>query len=202
MDVEKEYFKLKKLILERTPKSFTAGNDRIIEKEYEPFGMPNFNPYRLGGHYYPTFCQYRLRSDENATLAYKPTKGEEETILMWSAMLRHKEYEFLADLFILGFLHDCLRGEDRYMKSGLSIAGRLYEYEDIKALIDKAADIMMEIITDAYGNICYIINRPSISSCQRADLLHKRATDRFFDEMMRRAEELHSKRQQEQESES
>lgn len=158
MDINKEYEKLKKLVLEKIPDTFTINNDLIEERPYDASFMPiNLNPYRQEGCYFPTYCVFTPRTYVGSEPLYKMTKGEETTIRMWNAMLQYEEYDLIADLLILGFLHDCLEKEiikprrrysriysTEYRTSHHSIAGNFYTVDEMRVLIDKAKAVLEE----------------------------------------------------------
>lgn len=110
MNIDEKYDALKKMILERIPDTFTVNNNLIEEREYDAYFMPiNFNPYKMGGHYYPVIYECIPRSYVGRPPVYVISKGEETTISIWNAILQYKEYDLLADLLILGFFQDTLK---------------------------------------------------------------------------------------------
>lgn len=158
MDINNEYDKLKTLVLEKIPDTFTINNNLIEERPYDASFMPlNLNPYRQEGGYYPIRCFFTPRTYVGREPLYQMTKGEETTIRMWNAIIQYEEYDLLADLLILGFLHDCLekeiikprRGRGRfyiteYRTSHHSIAGNFYTVDDMHKLIAKARSVLEE----------------------------------------------------------
>jgi len=153
MDCSKEYDNLKKLILERIPDTFTINNNLIEECPYDASFMPiNLNPYRMNGSYYPTFCEFTPRVYTGDAPKFSMSKGEETTIRIWSAILQYEEYDLLADLLILGFLHDCYENEHprrrgrgyRYRTSRHSIAGSFYTADEMLDLMKKARTVLEE----------------------------------------------------------
>ena len=157
MNIDKEYNDLKNLVLGKIPDTFTLNNNLIEENPYDASFMPiNFNPYRQNGCYYPTFCEYTPRVYTGRAPRYKMSKGEETTICMWNGILQYEEYDFLADLLILGFMHDCYEVEFRRYggasgrryatrkTSHHSIAGNFYTVDDIFDLMEKARAVLEE----------------------------------------------------------
>lgn len=135
MDIKKEYENLREAVLANLPDTFTINNNLIEECPYDASYMPiNFNPYKQNGCYYPTFCEYMPRVYTGKAPIYKMTKGEETTICMWNGMLKYEEYDLLADLLILGFLHDC---HD-------SIAGIFYTLDEMDELMEISRAVLEE----------------------------------------------------------
>jgi len=135
MDIEKEYKNLREMVRAYLPDTFTINNNLIEECPYDaPSFMPiNFNPYKQNGCYYPTFYEYTPRVYTGKAPTYRMSKGEETTICMWNAMLQYEEYDLLADLLILGFLHD-----------HHSIAGNFYTLDDMEELMERARTVLEE----------------------------------------------------------
>ena len=157
MDNIKEYDKLKEEVLKRIPDTFTINNNLIEECSYDASFMPiNFNPYRQNGCYYPTFCEFTPRIYTGRAPTYKMSKGEETTICMWNGILQYKEYDLLADLLILGFLHDCYENElirsrgrrsyqyTEHRTSHHSIAGSFYTVDEMRDLMERARTVLEE----------------------------------------------------------
>lgn len=213
-----KYDELRAAVLERIPDAFTVNNSIIEEREYTATQTPIIS----------TFYNYILNGSDSI---YELSSGEKTTIDMWYTMLSYKEYDLLADLFILGFLNDdCDGGES----SDYSISGRFYtryeinwmmgiarntlvknnygkhhhrcrtyltlynseafrKYEDAawrKELkinsVDEFAQIMMEIITEAYSEMKFFIMRPSKESIKFANDMVRQALDKYYDDIFNR----------------
>lgn len=99
----KTYNELKQFILEQIPESFRA-DDFFAEKIYTPFKcMTNFDPYRNHGAMFPAIVEWHYL-EENCN--HQMRKGQDRTVFLWDAIIRYKEYDLLADLFILCFFFD------------------------------------------------------------------------------------------------
>ena len=156
MVIDEEYEELRKAVLHYIPDTFTINNNLIEEQSYNATMLPiNYNPYRMGGCYYPTFYKCTPRTFVGSAPVYPLTKGEETTIGMWNAMLKYREYDLLADLFILGFLHD--NWETSVIGKGdvpRCIAGCIYTSREMKELWGKARDILDENRYDKHDPRC------------------------------------------------
>ena len=96
--------------------------------------------------YYPVFYEYTPRIYTGNPKTYGMSKGEENTINIWSAILRYEEYDLLADLFILGFMHDTIKDVSRGCPA--------YTLDEMSLFMDKAANILAENEYSRYNPRC------------------------------------------------
>ena len=145
-DIIKKYTELKELVAEKIPDRFKVINAIIENREYVPddYLMPiNFNPYKMGGKYYPAFYSFTYDPTNENAPKYRMTKGEEKTISIWNAILDYQEFNILADLFILCFIHD-----------NPKITESIYTSEEQKALISVARKAISDADYGEYDPRC------------------------------------------------